>query len=244
MPKEIQDISKYLKDLVESGQAIPVEAAKFSRIEARQGEIGEMVQTVLADGTVETERPVEADEKTGKPGWVVKNVNTPEQWIISDSTFTKKYEIDPENPAQYKPKGGPMIAVQVQEDLTFQPPNWGGYTQTLNADGFLLMDPNNPIDIYGIGKDEFDQTYALTEKSASLSLVETLKLIGSEKEATEVMKAALDFDIEKFAAENTALDDLDVYPIAKDAFDDAKNLSEIEIPDDVKSIDPNSFDEH
>ena len=47
---------------------------------------------------------VKADEKTGAPGWVVTNPDG-EEYIVEDSVFQKKYEIDPENPSQYKPKG-------------------------------------------------------------------------------------------------------------------------------------------
>lgn len=154
------DILQYVKEKVESGELEFEEAKKFQRIEARQGTVGERVQTILADGTVETEpREVKLDEQTNEPGWIVKNVNGPEQWIIEDSTFKKKYEQDLENPGIFKPKGGPMLAAQISENITFAPPMWGGDIQNINAGGFLLMDPSNKEDVYGIGEEEFYNTY-------------------------------------------------------------------------------------
>ena len=159
------NILEYVKEKQETGELGFKEAQKFQRIEARQGTVGEQVQTILADGTVETEpREVKLDEKTNEPGWVVNNINGPEQWIIEDSTFKKKYEQDPENPEVFKPKGGPMLAAQISEDITFAPPMWGGDIQNINAGGYLLMDPTNPEDVYGIGEEEFYNTYAFVEE--------------------------------------------------------------------------------
>ena len=157
------DIVEYVKKGIENGTLTFEEAQKFQRITAKQGIEGQKVQTILSDGTVETdEREVKIDEKTGEPGWVVNNVNGPEQWIIEDSTFKKKYEVDPENPDVYKPKGGPMLAAQINEDLTFQPPRWNGDIQNIKAGGYLLMDPTDEEDIYGIGQKEFLNSYKYT----------------------------------------------------------------------------------
>lgn len=162
--KEV-DVLQYVKAGRESGVLNFYEAQKFQRILARQGQIGEKVQTILADGTKETEfRTVKLDEKTNKPGWIVKNINGPEQWIIEDSTFQKKYESDPDQLGVFKPKGGPMLAAQITENLQITPPNWGGDIQKINAGGYLLMDPTNPTDIYGIGEEEFKNTYAFTSQ--------------------------------------------------------------------------------
>jgi hypothetical protein len=85
-----------------------------------------------------------------------------------------------------------MIAIPVHEDITFQPPNWGGDIQTINAGGYLLMDPTNPIDIYGIGENEIWVTYADTEKPAVQVLTETLEKLGSEKTPEDVMRASFE----------------------------------------------------
>lgn len=158
--KKTVNIIEYVKEGIENGTLTFEEAKKFQRIEAIQGEVGQKIQTILADGTIETEpREVKLDPNTNEPGWIVKNINGPEQWIIEDSTFKKKYEIDPENPEIFKPKGGPMLAAQINENITFEPPMWGGDIQNINAGAYLLMDPTNMQDIYGIGEEEFYNTY-------------------------------------------------------------------------------------
>ncbi len=159
------DVIQYVKKGIEDGTLSFAEAKKFQRIMARQGTVGEEIETILKDGTQETEkRVVKLDEKTNQPGWVVRNINSPEEWIVEDGIFSKKYEIDPENPEVYKPKGGPMLAVQIKEDLEITPPNWGGDIQKINAGGYLLMDPENSNDIYGIGEEEFLITYKFVEQ--------------------------------------------------------------------------------
>ena len=126
---------------------------KFKSIQVRPAQPGEQVQTILADGTKETE-PRIAEEGD----FVVKNLVGPEQWIMKPNVLAKKY-VKTDKPGIFKPKGGPMLAAELHETIEFQPPMWGGDTQTVKAGGFLLMDPSNNKDIYGIGKEEFFDTY-------------------------------------------------------------------------------------
>ena len=159
--KQIDDIAKYVIDGTRDGNLVFEEVKKFERIVAVQGTEGQKVQTILKDGTVETnERTVEIDEKTGNPGWIVQNMSTPEKWIVTDSTFQKKYEMDPEQPGVFKPKGGPMLAARLNENVSFAPPNWNGDIINVLAGGCIVMDPANPTDIYGIDGDVYDLTYA------------------------------------------------------------------------------------
>ncbi|MEE3343068.1 MAG: hypothetical protein VZS44_03155 [Bacilli bacterium] len=168
--KEV-NVLEYVKNGIQSGALSFNEAKKFQRISARQGEVGEKVKTILSDGTEETEeREVILDEKTNEPGWIVKNINGPEQWIVDDSIFKKKYEADPEQEGVFKPKGGPMLAAQISENLQITPPKWGGDIQKINAGGYLLMDPTDPSDVYGIGEEEFNNTYKFTEEQKQKSL--------------------------------------------------------------------------
>ena len=168
--KEV-NVLEYVRNGIQSGALNFNEAKKFQRITARKGEVGEKIKTILADGTEETEeREVKLDEKTNEPGWIVKNINGPEQWIIEDSNFKKKYEVDAEQPGVFKPKGGPMLAAQISENIQITPPNWGGDIQKINAGGYLLMDPTNPTDVYGIGEDEFKKTYQFTEDGKQKTL--------------------------------------------------------------------------
>lgn len=122
--KRIENIAEYVKDGVKNGKMPLDEVAKFARIKARKGKVNEEVITKMANGLEETKNVVKIDEKTGEVGRIVTNPDG-EEYIIEDSTFKKKYEIDPENPEQYKPKGGPVHTAKIEEDIVFEAP-WGG----------------------------------------------------------------------------------------------------------------------
>ncbi len=175
--KKVDNIAEYVEKGLISGKLTVEEVAKFARIHARQGIPGEEVVTKMANGLEETKNTVKLDEKTGNPGWVVTNPDG-EEYIIEDSTFQKKYEIDPENPEQYKPKGGPVLSTRINEHIEFQAP-WGE-TMKIEAGGSLII--SGPSDIYGIQKDEFKNTYKNTDKSKEECLDEALALLGISKE--------------------------------------------------------------
>ena len=139
--------------------------------------VGEEIVTKLANGLEETRNTVKMDDKTGEPGWVVTNPDG-EQYIVDDSTFKRKYEIDPENPAQYKPVGGPVLSCQLNEHIEFKAP-WGE-NMKIECGGSLILSGKN--DIYGIQKDEFEHTYATTGKDKAESLKEAIALMGISKE--------------------------------------------------------------
>ena len=171
--KKIDNIAKYVKEGLKSGKLIVDEIEKFARIKARQGVVGQRINTAL-DNTTNT---VKLDEKTSEPGWVVTNPGG-EEYIIDDSTFKKKYEIDPENPKQYRPKGGPVLSTKLPENIEFVAP-WGE-TMQIPATGFLIL--NGPKDIYGIHPKAFAETYKSTGKDRKIALEEALQLMGISKE--------------------------------------------------------------
>ena len=153
------EIKVYVNEGIKNGTLVFSNVQKFQKITAIQGKVGEKVQTILADGTVETEpREVKLDEKTGNPGWIVQNITSPEKWIMSDSTFQKRYELDKET-GLFSPNKRPMLAAELKENITFKPPMWGGDIINVKRGGYIMIDKNNPDDIYGIGKDEFQKTY-------------------------------------------------------------------------------------
>ena len=175
--KKVDNITEYVKEGITSGKLTVEEVAKFARIHARQGILGEEIVTKMANGLEETRNTVTADEKTGEPGWVVTNPDG-EEYIVADSTFKKKYEIDPENPEQYKPKGGPVLSSPINEHIEFNAP-WGE-TMKIEAGGSLILSGAN--DIYGIQKAEFENTYASTGKDKDECLKEAISMLGITKE--------------------------------------------------------------
>ena len=175
--KKVDNIAEYVREGIKSGRLTVDEVAKFARIHARQGTLGEEIVTKMANGLEETRNTVTADEKTGEPGWVVTNPDG-EEYIVADSTFKKKYEIDPENPEQYKPKGGPVLSSPINEHIEFNAP-WGE-TMKIEAGGSLILSGAN--DIYGIQKAEFENTYASTGKDKAECLKEAISMLGITKE--------------------------------------------------------------
>ena len=175
--KKVDNISEYVREGIKSGRLTVEEVIKFARIRARQGILGEEVVTKMANGLEETRNYVKIDEKTGEPGWVVTNPDG-EQYIVKDSTFKDKYEIDPENPDQYKPKGRPVLSSKINEHIEFEAP-WGETMRMECGGSLVLSGPNN---IYGIQKEEFEHTYTSTGKDKAESLKEALELLGISKE--------------------------------------------------------------
>jgi hypothetical protein len=200
--KKVDNIAEYVREGIKSGKLTVDEVAKFARIHARQGTLGEEIITKMNNGLEETRNTVTADEKTGEPGWVVTNPDG-EEYIVADSTFKNKYEIDSENPEQYKPKGGPVLSSQINEHIEFEAP-WGE-TMKIETGGSLIL--SGPEDIYGIQKDEFEHTYASTGKDKTESLKEALDLMGISKE--ELMAARKELQQElpsKDVRENPVVD--------------------------------------
>ena len=167
------EVASYVKQGIENRTMIPRQAKKFARIIARQGNVGETVISWSVDSQgneiQEKVAQVQLDEQTKQPGWiatkvdeqgniVVDNNNHPNQWIIDDTTFKKKYEIDPENPSLYKPKGGPQTFVQITDNIILS--QWGSDMQ-IAAGGYINI--TNIDDMYGISQRDFQDTYRFTE---------------------------------------------------------------------------------
>lgn len=168
----VTDILKYVQMNLMTENCQIKEVAKFARISAEQGVLGETIITTMKSGLEETTNTVKADEN-GNTDWVVTNPDG-EKYIVNNSVFQKKYEIDLQNPNVYKPKGGPVLAMQLNENIAFLAP-WGEIMK-INQGGYLIL--SGPSDIYGIQESEFNNTYANTEKNPKTALQEALNLMG------------------------------------------------------------------
>ena len=168
------EVASYVKEGLENGTLIPRKAEKFARIIARQGNVGETVISYSVDkeGNEVKEKvaQVKLDEKTNQPGWIatkvdennevmVDNNNHKNQWIIDDSTFRKKYEVDPQNPSLYRPKDGVQIFVQINEDIILN--QWGSDMEIAKG-GYINI--TNVDDMYGISLRDFEDTYKFTDE--------------------------------------------------------------------------------
>lgn len=117
---------------------------------------GAPLQTIASDGTKETNNFVTRNHT------VLNNVgNADNRWAVENGTFKKKYQPSEEGNGVYKPAGKPMRAYPVNEPISFTAP-WG---EEMNVDqgGYILQDPDNANDTYGISKKDFDNTYRFQE---------------------------------------------------------------------------------
>lgn len=149
MFKEVEAVS-YAENKIKAGVKVE-EYAKTARIQARVAVEGEQIVTQMKDGHIET-------KNTAKEGDVIATNPAGEQYIIPAATFVKKYEVDPVNPEQYRPKGGAQQFIHVDEDISFKAP-WGEEMH-IKAGGVLNVSGLTTGDVYGIQKDEFKNTYA------------------------------------------------------------------------------------
>ena len=149
MSKQIPDIAKYVTEMLANG-AKPVYYAKIARISARPGFPGEQIVTTLANGHQETTNVVDTGDM------VVTNPGG-EQYIIKSETFNKKYEVDPDNPKVFRPKGGAQQFLRLLEDVDFKAP-WGEEMHMKKGD-FINVTNRDKGDIYGIAQKEFFDTY-------------------------------------------------------------------------------------
>ena len=175
------DVYQYVKDGLESGKMIPIKAEKYTRIIARVGVVGEKVISWNVDEAgnpiEEVVEEVKLDSKTGNPGWVVTktsengdiiidNNGHDNSWIISDTNFRKKYEIENEELGLFKPTGGIQTFVRISENITF--PKWGS-AMKIAVGGYLNI--TNLDDIYGVSKRDFDDTYRIIDGEHEKTLV-------------------------------------------------------------------------
>lgn len=174
------NVYEYVKEGLTSGKLVPFEAEKFARIIAKQGVIGETVISWSVDSEgkelKEKEDVVSLDKETKQPGWIATKLDQNgypikdnnghlNQWIIADSTFKRKYEIDLENPGLYKPTGALQIFVEIKDNIILE--QWGSEMQIASG-GFINI--TNIDDMYGISSRDFCDTYKKTGKEVSIKL--------------------------------------------------------------------------
>ena len=162
-------IITYVKRGIENGTMIPRQAEKFARITAKQGSVGDTVisWSVDSQGNEIKEKiaQIQIDFETNQPGWIATKVDEQgniiidnnghlNQWIISNSTFKMKYEIDASNPNLFKPKGGPQFFAQIPENIILEQ---RGSKIQVAAGGYINI--TNINNMYAISQRDFEDTY-------------------------------------------------------------------------------------
>lgn len=155
----IENMQKYVYDLLAKGGE-PRFYKKYARVEAEKGVPGEKITTVMKDGHVEVSDVVVKADENGNADWIVTNPDG-ERYAVPHAKFIKRYELEVGADGKHAPKGSPIEAIEVPEEITFDVP-WGEngapVPMTIKEGGYLNI--TDLSDIYGIQKDEFTNTYA------------------------------------------------------------------------------------
>ena len=155
----IENMQKYVYDLLAKGGE-PRFYKKYARVEAEKGVPGEKITTVMKDGHVEVSDVVVKADENGNADWIVTNPDG-ERYAVPHAKFIKRYELEVGVDGKHAPKGSPIEAIEVPEEITFDVP-WGEngapVPMTIKEGGYLNI--TDLSDIYGIQKDEFANTYA------------------------------------------------------------------------------------
>lgn len=168
-------LQEYVINLVNSGVE-PCYYKKYARVEAVQGLEGEVITTIMSDGHVETVNKVEKDED-GNCGWIVTNPSG-EKYIVPHKIFAKKYDLEVGADGKHAPKGDPIKAIQINENIEFAA-SWGEQMK-INAGGYLNI--SNKDDIYGIQEKEFCETYSICDQNGIFYDDDLRKAFGQEVE--------------------------------------------------------------
>ncbi len=167
--RQIEDAKAYVEQLLAEGAETFTAVKKDdARIIARQGVVGETIDTYTKEGNgewAETSHVVTADEQ-GRFEWVVTMADKDGKPIEVDdvghyNTYTNTVEYFEQNAVLtekegvYRQRQVERTFLTISEDISITP-SWGGSMQ-LPAGSYLNI--SNLDDIYGVAAPEFDQTY-------------------------------------------------------------------------------------
>lgn len=145
---------------------------KYVQVKAEQAgkeRVGQQLSTIMSNGHVEVKDAVIQDPTD----WIVTNPKG-EAYIVKDAKFKMTYELNVGADGKHAPIGEPNAFLMVPEDIEFMVP-WGEGGSLipfkLKKGGYLnvtdAIDVTNvykkhigELDIYGVQRDEFKETYA------------------------------------------------------------------------------------
>ncbi|MBO4412986.1 MAG: hypothetical protein J5779_03125, partial [Clostridia bacterium] len=189
------DPAKYISEHVNINNCLI--GSKTANITAVKGKVGQAVKTIMKDGFTETTNVVSYDVETGEPDWIVTQASG-EQMVVNDTKFKSLYEkSDATAGEEIKPLGKFRSMIRLDEDVAFKA-SWGDM-QYIKKGGVLVVLANN--DIYGIQKEEFEQSYkVITEKDEqALNLLNENLAVVSKKtpKPTIFLSVAYPYDSEE-----------------------------------------------
>ncbi len=131
-------------------------AQKTAQVMAEKVPEGTVVETIMADGHVETEKTA------GKNGGYKVTNPSGEQYLVDPAKFESRYDQVGEN--TFAPKFDPVRVVSLSESVSFIAP-WGEEMRIKS--GGVLVKGSGDNDIYGIQPEEFSQTYSIISQQGA-----------------------------------------------------------------------------
>lgn len=157
---------EYLKSI----GAGTLSAKKSGYVIARKAVPGEKIGVYISNGNLEvTETAAEGQwlltrtNDKGEP--VIDKFGHMNEWFVDDETFRRKYDVrNMTSNGLAKPLSSPQTFIEADRDIAIMVP-WGKdgslVPQIIDKGGFLNID--DPTAIYGIARDEFFETYIVSE---------------------------------------------------------------------------------
>ena len=171
--------------------------SKVSNVTAVQGRVGQKVKTIMKDGFAETYNIVSYDSSTGEPDWIVTQ-ESGENMVVSDAKYKSLYEIGDIKPGEkIKPNGKYRAMIRIDENVALKT-SWGE-VQYIKKGGVLVVLEQN--DIYGIQKEEFENSYKIIEEKTELAknmLNENINKVEAKKNMPTIfLSVAYPYDNEE-----------------------------------------------
>ena len=164
---ETVDPRAYAQELLD-GNALTLAAVKKGAVLARRAIEGEELEVWTGDGNLEGRETAEQGEmiltradENGDP--VRDSSGRINSGITAEEDFHVKYKLQDPVRGLYVPAGSLQYFVQAAGNISFTAP-WGEI-QKIRRGGFLNITDRN--DIYGIAREEFEETYQVMEMAGT-----------------------------------------------------------------------------
>lgn len=158
---EIDNIKKYLKEGVEKGILKPFYAQNIEKVTARQGKVGEIINSFTLEGNYSTTKTV-FRTSNGEIDWVVTNSNG-DSIVLDDETFKNNYE-ETSVLNEYVPVKRDKLIIQVHEMVQFR--NKRGNTYRIHPGHYIVADEKD--DFYELTPLALEKHYKISNRSYNM----------------------------------------------------------------------------
>lgn len=167
---EVDNIKQYLKNGILKGILKPFYIVDIAKVTARQGKVGEIINSFTLEGNYSTTKTV-FRTTNGEIDWVVTNGNG-DSFVLDDETFKNNYkETNVLN--EYVPVEREKLAIQINELVQFR--NKRGNSYRIMPGHYVIADEKD--DFYELTPKALENHYKIVKKPYSM---ENDKIIFNE----------------------------------------------------------------